>query len=112
MSRRNRQPGHTALRKNAAEHPAYPCEQICIEPYEAPWLADLGGITLRRQRVEEVDPAEFRSLGRDDILFIERTTAGSQSYAIYIRAPSNRWGDTYLPDFDKILPTFHTLPAT
>ena len=48
----------------------------------------------------------------DDIVFIEPTPAGSQSYAVYIRAPSSGWGGTYLPAFDKILPTFQTLPAS
>jgi hypothetical protein len=52
------------------------------------------------------------TLTADDIVFIERTPAGSQSYAVYIRAPSSGWGSTYLPAFDKILPTFQTLPAS
>lgn len=60
-----------ALEKNAAEDWAYNCVHVCIEPYEASWLAGLGGITLWRQRVEEVDPLEFCRLGRDDLLFID-----------------------------------------
>jgi hypothetical protein len=52
------------------------------------------------------------TLAADDILFIKPTPAGSQSYAVYIRAPSNGWGDIYLPEFKKILPTFQTLPAS
>ena len=48
----------------------------------------------------------------DDILFLKPTPAGNQSYAVFIRAPSNGWGGTYLPQFDKILRTFQTLPAS
>ena len=33
-----------------------PCKHTCIEPYESPWLEELG-VTVMRQRVEEVDPA-------------------------------------------------------
>jgi predicted O-methyltransferase YrrM len=60
-----------ALAKNAAEDPANDYVHICIEPYEASWLASLSGITLWRQRVEEVDPLEFCRLGRNDFLFID-----------------------------------------
>ena len=42
----------------------------------------------------------------DDILFVLPTSAGRQSYAIYMRAPDNGWNSTYLPLFEKILPTF------
>jgi len=46
----------------------------------------------------------------DDILFILNTSAGSQSYALYFRAPDNGWSTTYLPVFEQILRTFE--PAT
>jgi eukaryotic-like serine/threonine-protein kinase len=46
----------------------------------------------------------------DDILFILKTSAGSQSYALYFRAPDNGWSTTYLPVFEQILRTFE--PAT
>jgi hypothetical protein len=48
----------------------------------------------------------------DDILFIKPTQAGNQSYAVFIRAPYDGWGGTYLPRFDQILRTFQTLPAS
>jgi tRNA A-37 threonylcarbamoyl transferase component Bud32 len=49
----------------------------------------------------------------DDILFVLPTSAGDQSYAAYMRAPNDGWNSTYLPVFEKILPTFEpvTLPA-
>lgn len=60
-----------AIVRNAATRPGYACSHLCIEPYEMPWLERLGGVSLLRSRVEEVDPAVFRELGRDDILFID-----------------------------------------
>jgi len=48
----------------------------------------------------------------DDILFVLPTSAGKQSYAIYIRAPDNGWNSTYLPMFEKILPTFEPVTTT
>ena len=47
----------------------------------------------------------------DDILFILPTSAGSQSYAIYFRAPDSGWNGTNLPLFEKMLHTFQTVPA-
>jgi hypothetical protein len=47
----------------------------------------------------------------DDILFIMPTSAGSQSYAIYFRAPNSGWNATYLPLFEQILHTFQTIPS-
>jgi eukaryotic-like serine/threonine-protein kinase len=42
----------------------------------------------------------------DDILFIEQTPNGPQSYAIYFRAPNSGWNSKFLPQFEKILSTF------
>jgi hypothetical protein len=49
----------------------------------------------------------------DDILFIKKTPAGWQSYAIYFRAPTpgNDWNTKYLPVFKKMLRTFQTVPS-
>jgi eukaryotic-like serine/threonine-protein kinase len=47
----------------------------------------------------------------DDILFVLNTPAGSQSYALYFRAPDNGWNTTYLPVFEEILRTFQTTPS-
>ncbi len=59
-----------AVNKNREEDPAYKCEHVCVEPYEMPWLEKLG-ITIVRQKVEDVDPEFFSALGENDILFID-----------------------------------------
>jgi eukaryotic-like serine/threonine-protein kinase len=48
----------------------------------------------------------------DDIFFAQQTSAGVQDYAVYVRSPSSTFGSTSLPLFDKILPTFQTVPAS
>lgn len=59
-----------AIRANHREDPSCLCEHTCIEPYEMPWL-ERSGVLLRRQRVEDVDPALFKTLQANDILFID-----------------------------------------
>jgi len=59
-----------AIDKNKKELPGYVCKHLCIEPYEKPWL-EKTGVTLIRQRVEEVDRAIFSALKANDILFID-----------------------------------------
>jgi len=59
-----------ALVKNAIESHGYNCDHMCIEPYEAPWLEQLG-VNVKRQRVEDVDKELFKSLEAGDILFID-----------------------------------------
>jgi len=59
-----------AVRKNTAEDPGYRCEHVCIEPYEAPWLESTG-VTVVRQRIEDVGVARFSELGENDVLFID-----------------------------------------
>ncbi len=46
-------------------------EQVCIEPFEMPWLEELGVEKVIRSKVENVDTEVFESLERDDILFID-----------------------------------------
>lgn len=60
----------SALDLNRAEDVAYRCEHVCIEPYEQPWLEQLGVQVIRR-RVEECGTALFTSLERNDVLFID-----------------------------------------
>jgi predicted O-methyltransferase YrrM len=60
----------TAIRKNREENPTYGCTHVCIEPYERPWLEQVG-VTVKRQLVETVDTTLFTSLGANDILFID-----------------------------------------
>ena len=57
-----------ATRANAAE--GAPCAITCIEPFEYPML-ERSGATIVRSMVEEVDPALFETLERNDILFID-----------------------------------------
>lgn len=59
-----------AIAANAREDEAYTCTHTCIEPYEVPWLEDVG-VDVLRTRVEDVGLDLFRSLERDDVLFID-----------------------------------------
>lgn len=59
-----------AVKKNQAERPGYECHITCIEPYQNPWLERLG-IEVRRKRVEEVGGELFKTLKRNDILFVD-----------------------------------------
>jgi hypothetical protein len=59
-----------AIEKNEQEDPAYRCRHICIEPYEMPWLEDIG-VQVIRKRVEDVGLDLFESLQHDDVLFID-----------------------------------------
>lgn len=59
-----------AIAANRREDPAYGCEQICVEPFGPPWLEQLG-VTVRRQKIEEIDAAIVDDLRANDILFID-----------------------------------------
>ena len=59
-----------ATARNRAEDADYVCEHICIEPYEAPWLESTG-VTVLRERVEQVDLEMFDRLEAGDILFVD-----------------------------------------
>ena len=59
-----------AILANQAETPGYACHHVCIEPYQMPWL-ERTGVTVLRQRVEELDVAFFQQLERGDVLFID-----------------------------------------
>lgn len=80
-----------AVEANRREDPSYSCEQICIEPYEMPWL-DAIGVKVIRERVETVDLAVFDQLEADDILFIDSS---------HVIRP---WGDV-LREFNEIIPS-------
>jgi hypothetical protein len=60
-----------AIAANVKDDAAYQCQQVCIEPYEMPWLEQLIDIEIVRSLVEDVDMALFSSLGHNDILFID-----------------------------------------
>jgi len=59
-----------AIKKNQEGIAGYRCKHLCIEPYESPWL-EKTGVTVIRQRVEDVNKAVFSELGNGDILFID-----------------------------------------
>lgn len=59
-----------AIQQNRKESRDYACEHLCIEPFEAPWL-EQAGVTVLRQRVEEVSSSLFDRLERGDLLFID-----------------------------------------
>jgi hypothetical protein len=79
-----------ALAINQREDGNYVCDHVCVEPFEYDWLNDLG-VTIIRQRVENVELTLFDKLESGDFLFID----GS-----HVIRPH---GDT-LREFNEILP--------
>ncbi len=59
-----------AVKRNQREDAAYTCRHYCIEPYENSWL-ERPELQVIREVVEQVDKELFRSLGENDILFID-----------------------------------------
>jgi len=59
-----------ALERNAAEDPARAGELVCIDPH-APRRLDATRARVVRRKVEELGPAYFAELDRDDVLFID-----------------------------------------
>lgn len=59
-----------ALKANVRDDPDYRCDHICIEPFEAPWLESVG-VTVLREKVEDVDRAYVEKLEANDILFVD-----------------------------------------
>jgi len=59
-----------AIRENEAHDTQYRCQHVCVEPFEQPWLEELGPRIIR-QRVEDVGTEMFRALEDGDILFID-----------------------------------------
>lgn len=58
-----------AIEANRRENHSYCCEQICVEPFEQPWLEQIG-VTVHRERIEELDTTVVEGLLANDILFI------------------------------------------
>jgi predicted O-methyltransferase YrrM len=56
--------------KNQSENPQHRCVHVCVEPYENPWLEDLG-VQVLRQRVETLSLDQFGALEHGDLLFID-----------------------------------------
>ncbi|MCH8012397.1 MAG: class I SAM-dependent methyltransferase [Candidatus Marinimicrobia bacterium] len=59
-----------AIARNKKETTSYKCKHICIEPYRRPWL-EKSGVSVIRQKVEDVNSNLFSELGENDILFID-----------------------------------------
>jgi len=59
-----------AIIANQKENNEYQCDHICIEPYEMPWLEQIG-VKVLRKKVEDMDIDFFRQLEANDILFID-----------------------------------------
>jgi len=59
-----------AIAKNRGEDPSYACHHVCIEPFEMPWLEQIG-VSVVRKAVEEVGVGFFEQLEASDILFID-----------------------------------------
>jgi len=59
-----------AIKQNKNENPLCKCKHVCIEPYEMPWL-EKTGVTVIRERVEQVNKELFLELQENDILFID-----------------------------------------
>ena len=59
-----------ATHKNKEENSSYECQHVCIEPYEQPWLEELG-ISVIRQKAEDIELSFFSQLRENDILFID-----------------------------------------
>jgi hypothetical protein len=65
---------HFAIADAKAEDSRYSCRQICYEPFENPWLEDLG-VEVKREVIEKSDLSLFRSLCPGDIVFIDSSHA-------------------------------------
>jgi hypothetical protein len=59
-----------AISKNNEDDINYKCEHICIEPYEMPWLEEVG-VSVIRSKAEKVELPFFSQLQENDILFID-----------------------------------------
>lgn len=59
-----------AIDKNHEDDSSYECEHICVEPYEVPWLEDIG-VKVIREKVEDLDAGFFSELQENDVLFID-----------------------------------------
>ncbi|MGC8451452.1 MAG: class I SAM-dependent methyltransferase [Cylindrospermopsis raciborskii] len=56
--------------KNQSEDSDYTCDHLCIEPYEMPWL-ETSGVSVIREKVENLELSFFDTLQENDILFID-----------------------------------------
>lgn len=59
-----------AIEANMLEEEGYSCHHRCIEPYEAPWLAEVG-VEVCRSVAEALPLGDFEVLEANDLLFID-----------------------------------------
>lgn len=59
-----------AIDANRRADADYRCEQICIEPFEQPWLESIG-VNVIREKVERCPTSIFEDLAENDIMFID-----------------------------------------
>jgi hypothetical protein len=59
-----------AIGANRQDDPSYVCNYICVEPFEQPWLEQIG-VTVLRKRIEKIDPCIVDGLEQNDIFFID-----------------------------------------
>lgn len=59
-----------AIKMNKNENKNYNCQLTCIEPFEFKWLKSRG-VNFIEDMVENVDVEVFKSLERNDILFVD-----------------------------------------
>lgn len=83
-----------ALKKNKAET-GNDYEHICVEPYEQPWLENLDGITVIRERIEKCRFNLAAELQADDLLFIDSS---------HIIRPQGDVLTEYLEIFPQLVP--------
>lgn len=61
----------SAVAANRLQDTGYRCRQVCIEPYEMPWLEMVPDVEVIRRRLQDIDLKLFLQLKRGDILFID-----------------------------------------
>ena len=59
-----------AIEDATKEDPHYRCNHFCYEPFENPWLSELG-VEVKREKIERADLDAFRGLSSGDIVFID-----------------------------------------
>jgi len=61
----------TLVIRRALERRGEPCDHVCIEPFEQPWLEELP-VRVIREPIERMDPVPLAgSLGAGDLLFVD-----------------------------------------
>lgn len=93
-----------ALRANREE--GKQARHICVEPYHAPWLEELG-VEVVRERVELLDQGVFSDLQANDILFIDTSHVvrhGGDVNFLYLRTLPALSEGVYVHVHDVFLP--------